>query len=649
MSSSVDSSMATGLLAGFSTLMEGVVHDIELSALSLFIASFLIWNVAKAKLRPSPRAEIQAEKRATAEKTNKAMKSPVAQRTWKQQIPAPDKNEPDKELVASTVQMDEKQMCEFLRQKEFTRALHLFRSLERDGREQYLSKEDLFSSFVQSAIRVEKFDVVEKMLRLAKRNSVEFTLRSWKSILKVLSAKKRFDTCQLVYAIFEEDVPVDQVVFSCLINAALESNRKADAAKMLRRYRDADVSPADFVLCFRTYAALGDVDSAEALFQEVRGAMTSLMLNLLLNTCVNATQTDRAERCLQLGHHFEQETGKKIVNVVSYNTTMKGFAQEGFIGRCFECFEQLLQHGLEPDDATVGMLVDTCLPDVSKGAQDRRRAFREKIMDLWKQPGVQKSTMMCTHFLKFLVKTDCIEDAARLYEDMKSSEQTRPDVITCSMLIKAHVNSHDMDRAIYVVDDMVAGGCLPDDMILSCLLEGCREAGLSDLGCNLFDRFVKMAVIPSGYSILTLLKLLGSDGKHKAAHELVADCGNRFGTRPSVIHYTCLMSGALLSKDYEQAWKAYVLMQRQGVKPDATAVSTLLPGLVAAQCWERLLELLDASIKASPPINIRAEMLNNALSQMLVGGAPKQHVLRLQVLMQGMGAPITVRNAQRLS
>jgi len=215
-------------------------------------------------------------------------------------------------------------------------------------------------------------------------------------------------------------------------------------------------------------------------------------------------------------------------------------------------------------------------------------------------------------------------------------------------LIKAFINERDLDRAVSIVDDMIAAGCYPDDLILTRMLDGYRQAGLCDKGVALFERFVELGVVPSDYTILTLLKLHGIVGNHESAYELVATCVQRFGMRPSVIHFTCLMSGAIRTRNYEQAWKAYLLMCSHGVKADDTSVSILLPGLVAAQRWDRVIEVFSSALKADPPMKIPPEMLNNALSQAISSRGAGQYALRLQVLMQGAGVPITARNAQRL-
>merc|ERR1712217_898023 len=77
------------------------------------------------------------------------------------------------------------------------------------------------------------------------------------------------------------------------------------------------------------------------------------------------------------------------------------------------------------------------------------------------------------------------------------------------------------------------------------------------------------------------------------------------------------MSGCLRTKNYEQAWQAYNSMIASGVNPDGTLVSTLLPGMVAAQQWGRIITLAEQALKGPVKMRIPPETMNNALAQMM--------------------------------
>lgn len=607
----------------------------ELFVLAVFMASFLLWR----NFRQRSQSRFRAVDKGCKEQAWKRRPADVDSRVSEGQT-----GYKQRQFVASTVgalqpslRVAEQQMLRHLEQREFTRALNMYRALERDGRDQF--GEELFSAFIQSAIRVGKIDVVERMLRAMKRNKVDPTVEFWQTTLRMLSSRKNYGASLSVYTLFGKSLPADKILFSCLINAALEVGTPDRAISMLERYEECDLQAKDHILFFRTYVAIGDVDSAEAVFKKLGDQTSALMLNLLLLTCVNQGQTTRAADFVKQAHALQAES--PIVDIVSYNTIMKGFVQAGTPKLCFACLREMLEHKLEPDDITFGTLLDACIADNDMNAA-------QEIVGLLTGRARPMDTVMCTLFIKGLVRAGCVPQALELYEEMKNREGQRPDVITYSVLIKALVDQHDLERALRLLQDLMSNGHKPDDIILTHLLEGCRHASNHALGKKLFEDMVQGGVKPSEFTLVTMLKLHGRCGAHKEAYDLVASWEQLHGSKPSVIHYTCIISGCLRTKNYDQAWAAYELMCEKGVIADETAVSTVLPGLVAAQQWDRALRVARSALKGSHPLTIPPETLNNALSQMLNAGQPGRYAEQLHTLMKEAGVPVTPRNAKRL-
>jgi leucine-rich PPR motif-containing protein len=374
------------------------------------------------------------------------------------------------------------------------------------------------------------------------------------------------------------------------------------------------------------------------------------MLNLLLLTCVNLKDPDRARLVLQEARAYEEKRNKRIgnaemeriVDVVSYNTVIKGFAQAGNMKQCFDCLHEMRCNGLEPDDVTFGTLLDMCIADNDMNAAN-------EVIDLLVRGDRPVDTVMCTLFIKGLVRAHRLPKAVELYEEMKRKNcaGARPDIVTYSVLIKAFVDNHDLEKALHLVEDMAAAGHSPDDIILTHLLEGCRYVGNHALGKRLFEDMLAAGVKPSEFTLITMVKLHGRCGAHEEAYQLVANWEKQHGMSPSVIHYTCLMSGCLRTKNYQQAWEAYKLMGVHGVPPDETTMATLLPGMVAAQQWEHVVALVKRALKSPKPINIAAETLNNALAQMRQGSVQNLYADQLQKMLQEAGIAVSSRNTRR--
>jgi len=531
----------------------------------------------------------------------------------------------------------ESHILQLLEDHEFTRALNLFRSCECQWPNQSFS-EALFFAITESAIRVGKLDVVQYLLLSLKRQSVQLSVQYWQAILKMLCGRKYFDTCLSVYTILGPMLPADKVVFSCLINAALDKEAPEQATSLLPRYCECDLEPQDYILLFRTYAATNDIQAAETTFRLLGEKSSPLMLNLALLACTRSQQPERAMHLLQEAHGLEDARGtavrEHIVDVVSYNTVIKGFAAVGTVARCFECLDKMAQHGVQPDDVTYCTLMDMCITsgDMNAGSESVQHFLNaERPLD----------TVTCTLFMKAFVRAQQLPKAMELYKDMKlrSFNGTRPDVITYSILIKANVDQHDLQRALLLLEDMLEAKLFPDDIILTHLLEGCRYAGKLALAKKLFQDIVAAGVKPSAFTLMAMIKVHGRCGTHCEARQLIKNSAEHLGLKPTVMHYTCLMSGCLRSKCYDQAWEAYELMIEHGITPDKTTVDTLLPALVAAKQWERVLTLAKRALLPTSGSGITAQTFKPALFQMERANGQEFHTRQLQSLMQGVGAP----------
>jgi pentatricopeptide repeat protein len=253
-------------------------------------------------------------------------------------------------------------------------------------------------------------------------------------------------------------------------------------------------------------------------------------------------------------------------------------------------------------------------------------------------------TVMCTLFMKALVRSNSVSKAMAVYEEMKSHEGGHPDIVTFSVLIKALVDQHDLQPALQLLDDLRKAGLAPDDIILTHLLEGCRHAADLDLGKKLFTDLVNAGVKPSEFTLVTMLKLHGRCGANAEAYEMVSTWQEKHGVKPSVIHYTCMMSGCLRSKQYDHAWAAYELMCHRGIHHDETVISTLLPGLITAQQWGRVVCMVRKLLTPPVQCKVPSGTLNLALSQMwAVGGCRRQGDQLHELMLEG-GVHVTARN-----
>jgi pentatricopeptide repeat protein len=587
----------------------GAVVAQEVLVLTIFGASYFLWRRVqnRYKRRSLKFNALQLSEKCKAAKNHIPVKGNWPLRRAEQALD---------EATHKRVQDGEVQIFRLLQLREFTSALNMYRSFERESLDRHFTKEAMYDSFIQSAIRVNKIDVVERMLKLMMRNGVEPSLEFWHTALKMLSSRKQFPCCLNIFTMYGQRLPKDKVIFSCLINAALESGANDLAMVMIGCYQDCDLEPCDYVTVFRAYVAVGDVDQAERLFKFLGQKSTPLMLNLLLLACINTKQPERALNLLAAGHACEDIPSRRVVDAIAYNTVIKGFVAHGNLQQCFECLRCMQERNLEPDDVTLTSLLEICLAERQPAAIDR-------VVKLLVQEGRVLEAGTCNLFVRGLIRVGRLPKAMEIYSTMKASEQNRsqPTIVTYSMIIKALVDAHNFEGALLVVEDMTVVGEVPDEIIFTHLLEGCRHVGNHELGERLFQDMISTGMKPSEYTLTMMVKLYGRCGTFDKAYRLVETWEAEHNQAPSVIHYTCLVSGCVRAKQYEHAWSAYELMEKRGVAPDATMMNTLVPAMRAKQMHDRLLQLA----RRAKDLGFPSGMLDGIpLQLMAIPGAEKE-------------------------
>merc|ERR1719261_1527481 len=203
--------------------------------------------------------------------------------------------------------------------------------------------------------------------------------------------------------------------------------------------------------------------------------------------------------------------------------------------------------------------------------------------------------------MKGFVRSNRLEKAMQLYESMRAqNSQVKPDMITHSMLIKAHCDAHDMGSALKILEDMLESECTVDDVVFTHLIEGCCVCNNVRLAEKLFADMKQAGVKPSIYTLNGLVKVYGKCGMSDKAIALVEAMEETYGIKPTVVVFTCLVSGLIRQKKYQQAYGTFRKM-RSALPADAQSTETMLVGLADGQMWPELLALAEESIRTARP------------------------------------------------
>merc|ERR1719265_1690381 len=104
--------------------------------------------------------------------------------------------------------------------------------------------------------------------------------------------------------------------------------------------------------------------------------------------------------------------------------------------------------------------------------------------------------------MKGFIRSHRLDKAMQLYDSMKATNsQVKPDMITHSMLIKAHCDSHDMGTALKILEDMLESECTVDDVVFTHLIEGCCQVNNVRLAEKQMKDFTALKIKPSIYTL----------------------------------------------------------------------------------------------------------------------------------------------------
>merc|ERR1719512_437180 len=336
-------------------------------------------------------------------------------------------------------------------------------------------------------------------------------------LLKSLTAHAGVADIRRVITLVEEiEEPVDEVLFSSVIEACIRIQRLDLLSDLTRRYRrKAGLIPLaapTYGSMIKAYGQARDVVRVRELWQEMeeQGVKpTAITLGCLTEALVINGYTDEAWELLHKQLECAERRG--CINTVIYSTVLKGFAYLKRMDKVFVVYEEMRAKDIPCNTITYNTLLDAC------------------------------------------AKACAMNKASQLLEDMGKS-CVEPDIITYSTLIKGYCAEGDVDRAFHILDEMKRDNKFsPDEIMYNSILDGCAKQHRVDDALRMLEEMKSSGVSPSNYTLSILVKLLGHARRLNQAFQMVEDMSTQNGFRPNVQVYTCLVQACIQNRRLEKA------------------------------------------------------------------------------------------------
>lgn len=314
-------------------------------------------------------------------------------------------------------------------------------------------------------------------------------------------------------------------------------------------------STDDFVNMVRCYASRKDFGRLTDL---VRGLRTKgwgpdvFARNRALAACCVSRATTASD--LSIAEHLLEVLPDVPMDIIAYNTMIKGYASVGLTAKCFGVYKTLLESGMTPSEKTYGILLDACI-----GAKDVE-AGRRVFADL-KASGLQPNVVHCTAYIKCLVSSGLLQEAQSFLEEMESNPAIIPDLVTFSTLVKAFAEKGHLADSLRIVDRMIQQGVQPDAMMFNTLLTGCCARPMATAQImEVLAHLLEQGLQPSTATLSILVKAFALSEAWQEALVMLQTANVRFGLEPELWLFAQLAQASVHRQRGDIVLRAFLSM-----------------------------------------------------------------------------------------
>ncbi|KAH7437307.1 hypothetical protein KP509_05G065200 [Ceratopteris richardii] len=249
-----------------------------------------------------------------------------------------------------------------------------------------------------------------------------------------------------------------------------------------------------------------------------------------------------------------------VKDVVSWNSLIFGYAEQGSCEEVFECIGKMQKDGIAPDSVTYVMCLKAC--NSSEWSSVRGDVLHTQIIYL----GFENNAIVGSALVDMYAKAGLLMDAEKVFNDLPN-----PHVMVWTALIAGYAQHGSFISAHKCYEKMQLKGICPDQGIFVCLLKAVK-----DVGAIFVVHELHADVIKRGYDqdILICSILVDIYAKFGAILE-AQSVFNRLPIR-DVVSWSALMRGYGMNHDGKNALKCFEKMKNEGIKLDEVMFTCLL-------------------------------------------------------------------------
>lgn len=324
---------------------------------------------------------------------------------------------------------------------------------------------------------------------------------------------------ELASEMIRSDIELDNITYSTIITCAKRCYLFDKAIEWFERMYKTGLMPDEvtYSAILDVYAKLGKVEEVLSLYERARASgwkPDAVAFSVLAKMFGQAGDYDGIRYVLE-----EMRCLGVKPNVVVYNTLLEAMGKAGKPGLARSLFEEMIESGLTPNEKTLTALVK--IYGKARWARD--------ALELWERmrsKGWPMDFFLYNTLLSMCADLGLVDEAERLFEDMKQSENSCPDSWSYTAMLNIHGSDGNSDRAMELFEELSQSGIELNVMGCTCLIQCLGKAGRVDDLVRVFDASVSRGVQPDDRLCGCLLSV-ASICEEGEDLQKVLDCLNR--------------------------------------------------------------------------------------------------------------------------
>nr|CAC01940.1 67kD chloroplastic RNA-binding protein, P67.1 [Raphanus sativus] len=262
------------------------------------------------------------------------------------------------------------------------------------------------------------------------------------------------------------------------------------------------------------------------------------------------------------------ETLKPTREVILYNVTMKVFRKSKDLEKSEKLFDEMLQRGVKPDNATFTTLI-SCARQC--GLPKRAVEWFEKMPSF----GLEPDNVTLAAMIDAYGRAGNVEMALSLY-DRARTEKWRIDPVTFSTLIRIYGYAGNYDGCLNIYEEMKSLGVKPNLVIYNRLLDSMGKAKRPWQATMIHKDLISNGFEPNWSTYAALIRAYGRARYGEDALVIYRQMKGK-GLELTVILYNTLLSMCADIGYVDEAFEIFQDMKSSGTcEPDSWTFSSLI-------------------------------------------------------------------------